>query len=213
MEHLGGFRALKHDDQAQYDSSLAPNGRVSWISLKLEKLSIPSNTAEASLNISFPNVDWISLQSVYGWAAQQYQAWARGNLIIDADSTLCTLLYADNVLEFWVDGKHYFGGDYYAYRRAPLVLHLCPGPHRLEIRIIRDLRVMGSSDGDPSISIKLKAESSDGSLVAVTRDMLLPDVVNGTLAGSFASIPVRNESEGWVDIWNLVSLSVSARAI
>ena len=154
--------------------------------------------------IGFPNVDWPFLQSIYGWAALQYQAWARGHLIIAAKFTQSILFYADHVLEFWVDDDHYFGGDYYAYRRAPLVLHLNPGSHNIAIRLIRDVRVMGAI-GEPTISIELKAESSHGSLALMGQKALMPDIIDGVLASSFASVPACNQGRKAIDVLDIMT--------
>ena len=194
-----GFRPPPFDNEREYLSSLAPNGRVSWSNHQLESFSNFEDSAEAILIVGFPNVDWRSLLTVYGWAALQYQAWARGHLVVAANSTQTIIFYTDNVLEFWIDDDHYFGGDYYADRRAPLVLRLKPGKHNVDIRLIRDVRVMGGV-GEPKISIKLKAEGSGGSLALIPSKAILPDIINGVLASPFASIPVRNEGQNAVKI-------------
>ena len=192
LEVQGGFRALEFDDKISYPSSLASNGRVTWSTQQLESSSSSDNIAEATLIVAFPNIDWPFLQSVYGWAASQWQAWTRGYLVITAKSARSIIFYTDNVLEFWVDDDHYFGGDYYAYRRAPLVLHLNPGSHNINVRLIRDVRVMGGI-GEPKISVKLKAERSNSSLAIVSQKALIPDIVdNGVLASPCkSSFPLR----------------------
>ena len=141
---------------------------------------------------------------MYGWAALQYQAWARGHLTITANSTQSIILYTDNVLEFWVNDDQYFGGDYYAYRRAPLVLHLNPGSHNIDIRVIRDVRVMGGI-GEPKTLIKLRAESSSGSLALMGQKVLVPDITNGVLASPFASVPVCNQGQSPIHILNMMT--------
>ena len=138
----------------------------------------------------------------------QHQAWARGELVVEGDEPLTVLLYADNILEYWIDDESYFGGDFYAYRRAPLVLFLEPGTHKVDIRLIRDVRVMGGI-GAPSMSIKLKAERSDGGLVAIQDKLLISDVVAGKLASPYASLPVRNDGRKWIDIQSIEAVSVS----
>lgn len=163
--------------------------------------------AEATLIVKFHNIDWPFLQSVYGWAALQYQAWARGHLTIAANFTQSLIFYADNALELWIDDDHYFGGDYYAYRRAPLVLHLDPGSHMVNIRLIRDVRVMGGIE-EPETLIKLKAESSNGRLVLVGQKIIIPDLVNGFLASPFALVPVRNEGRNAIDILDIATNAV-----
>lgn len=212
MELLGGFRALANDKETHYPSALAPSGRVSWSTHQLESSSSSGEVAEVSLIVSFPNIDWPLLQSVYGWVALQYQAWARGHLTIAADSAQSIIFYADNVLEFWIDDDHYFGGDYYAYRRAPVVLHLNPGSHNVDIRLIRDVRVMGGI-GEPKTSITLKAETSNGSLVLIRQKALIPDVVNGVFATPFASVPVRNEGRKAIDILDITTNVVCPLAV
>ena len=212
LESLGGFRDLTYDRETHYPSSIAASGRVFWSTHQLERSSNCGEIAEASLLVSFPDIDWTFLQSVYGWAALQYQAWARGHLTIAASTARSIILYADNVLEFWVDDQHYFGGDYYAYRRAPLVLHLSPGNHNVNIRLIRDVRVTGAI-GEPKTSITLKAEGSNSSLALVVHKALIPDVVNGAFATPFASIPVRNEGRKPINILKVAANVVRPFAV
>ena len=204
LNFQGGLRAPAYSHDTSYPSSLAPSGQVSWSTYQLESRSSSEDSAEASLIVGFPNIDWPFLQSVYGWAALQYQAWALGHLTIAADSTQSILFYTDNVLEFWVDDDHYFGGDYYAYRRAPLVLHLNPGSHNVDIRLIRDVRVMGGT-GEPKTSIRLKARSSDSSLALSAQKALIPDITNGVLASPFASVPVINQGRDAIDILDIIT--------
>ena len=167
---------------------------------------------EGILTVDFPGVDWPFLQSVYGWAALQYQAWTRGHLNIATESPQSILLFTDHVLEFFVDDAHYFGGDFYAYRRAPLVLHLKSGVHKLDIRLVRDVRAMGGI-GEPKVNVKLKVEIADGGLAIVEQKLLISDMVNKTLASPFASVPVRNEGLSWVSITKIESLTVCYGAI
>ena len=204
LNFQGGFRSPVYDYETDYPSSLAPGGRVSWSAYQLESCLSSAGFAEASLILDFPNVDWPFLQSVYGWAALQYQAWTRGHLTIASNSTQSIILYTDNVLEFWIDDEHYFGGDYYAYRRAPLVLHLNPGSHNIDIRLIRDVRVLGGT-GEPKISITLKAESSNGNLALMGQNALIPDITNGVLASPFASVPVCNQGQNHIDILDIMT--------
>ena len=204
MNFQGTLRSPAYSYETEYPSSLAPSGRVSWSTQQLESLSCSGGSAEASLIVDFPNIDWPLLQSVYGWAALQYQAWARGYITISSNSTHSIILYTDNVLEFWIDDDHYFGGDYYAYRRVPLVLHLDPGNHNIDIRLIRDVRVMGGT-GEPKTLIKLKAESSDGSLALMGHKALIPDIISGVLASPFASLPVCNQGQDVIDILDIMT--------
>lgn len=212
LERLGGFRALERDSGAKFKSSLAPNGLVSWSSREFETSSMSATTVEGTLSVDFPRVDWPFLQSVYGWAALQYQAWARGYLNISTEVRQPILLFTSHVLEFFVDDTHYFGGDFYGYRRAPLILHLKPGIHRLDIRLVRDVRAMGGI-GEPKVNARLKVEIANGGLAIVEQKLLVSDMLNDTLASPFASVPVRNEGLGWMTIKKIESLTVCSGAI
>lgn len=160
---------------------------------------------EAEISVGFPAVDWGSLQSIYGWAALQYQAWMRGEVTIRANEPQTITLYMDNVLEFSVDGSCYFGGDFYAYRRAPVLLRLNPGPHTLDVRVVRDVRAMGGI-GAPLVSLTLRAEVSSGGLIVVEEKILLPEMIEGRLVSNVGSVPVRNGGEVWIDILGIESV-------
>ena len=190
---------MEPDVEATYPSSLPPNGYVHWSSQSLESSSNEPQSPEATLKVRFPSVDWHFLQSVYGWAALQYQAWARGYLMIQADSIVPILLYIDNVLEFLVDDKPYFGGDFYAYRKAPAVLHLTPGLHKIDIRLIRDVRSMGAGT-EPEVTTILRAVQAEGGLTLEVDRLVVSDIVNGNIASPFTSLPVRNESQHWIHV-------------
>ncbi|KAL9607861.1 MAG: hypothetical protein Q9167_007265 [Letrouitia subvulpina] len=217
LEYFGGFRALEYNESARYRSSLATNRTVTW-STQLADVSggCPFN-AQANLTVRFPDVQWLFLQSIYGWAALQWQAWARGSIGVTGANVKTIALYTDNVLEFYVDGVHYFGGDVYAIRRAPLVLHLEPGDHRIDVRVIRDVRAMGAV-GEPKAEIRLEAAESQkdpsaqknpGGLIVEERSLLVPDMVNRSLlASSLGSITVRNEGRRWIKIQQIISTEV-----
>lgn len=190
-----------------YRSSLAPNGTVSWSRQQGHSWNAGVDGCEVTLSIEFPHIDWAFLQSVYGWAALQYQAWARGSVSIDGESAQTVVFYTDSLLEFWVDNKSYYGGDFYSYRRAPVVLHLHPGVHRIDLRLVRDDRAMGAI-GDPKVHIRLDAQRSKGGLAVIGDQLLVPDMVGTRLASHFASVPVRNEEEEWIDILSIESMDV-----
>ena len=207
LEYLGGFRALEFDQDAVYHSSLAPNGTVSWLRQRGDTFNADVDGCETTVSIEFPHIDWAFLQSIYGWAALQYQAWARGSVTVGGNSAQTVVLYTDSLLEFWVDNKSYYGGDFYSYRRAPAVLHLHPGAHRIDLRLVRDVRAMGGV-GDPKVQVKLAVQRSEGGLTVVEDQLLVPDMVGMRLASHLASVPVRNEEQECIDIWSIESVDV-----
>lgn len=145
---------------------------------------------------------------MYGWSALQYQAWARGYIDISGESPNDVILYTEHVLEFWLDGVPHFGGDFYAYRRAPLVLHLDPGHHQLDVRLIRDVRAMGGI-GSPDIEVSLEVRRAAEPLELSEAGILISDVVEGRLAGSLGSITVRNNGRQPLEIISIRALHVS----
>lgn len=84
------------------------NGTVSWSQTTAE-VTLSEAGVKAELNVGFPDVDWAFLQDVYGWAALQWQAWARGSIYVREPAGSTIHLYTDRVLEYRIDGLLYFG--------------------------------------------------------------------------------------------------------
>jgi len=144
------------------------------------------------------------MQAVYGWAALQYQAWTRGWLTVNGTSPRTIVLYTDQILEYYIDGQHHFGGDAYAFRKAPLVLHLDPGRHQLDVRLVRDVRAMGGV-GEPTIAVTIRAELSHSVMNISSDSIILPDRIGGKPASSFGSVTVRNDGYEDVEITRFVT--------
>ena len=194
---------MEYDEKAQYNGSLGLNGAVSWSRHAVHQKRDAADAALASdslaalaaeVTVDFPDIDWKSLQSVYGWPALQWQGWARGSLILNGQERRKILLNLENILEFWLDGEHYFGGDYYEDARAPHVVNLEPGHHRMDIRLIRDVRSMGSL-GSCDISFRILASVVEEGLVFLPQSSVFPDFVNSKPAGSYCSIALLNTTE------------------
>ncbi len=168
-----------------------------------------ATSANASLSVTYSNVDWDFLKVVYGWAAVQYQAWARGELIVGGNETQHLILHTDAILEYWVDDQHYFGGDFYSYRKAPPVLHLTPGPHRIDLRLARDVRAFGGIL-EPTVHVVVDVQKATASLELAKPGILLSDVINGKLASPIGSVYVRNAGEEDVEILSIQHSSVSS---
>lgn len=206
LEYYGGFRTLEFDEHATFRSSLASNGTVSW-SMIHATLSDPNpafpSHASAGLSVSFPDIHGSFLQDVYGWSALQWQGWARGEICIQSAEAKSLSLHVDQIIEFWIDDNHYFGGDFYGYGRAALSLRLNPGVHRVDVRLVRDVRAMGGNDATVDVSLQLK--ESDGLLVPVKRDgdgpyggVLISDIQGGdfgSLASPYTAITLRNDAQ------------------
>ena len=137
---------------------------------------------------------------MYGWAALQYQGWARGLLDVRAALPRRIILFTDNILELRVDELDVFGGDFYTFRRAPLVVTLSPGRHVIDIRLVREIRSMGGADS--AMTVSLEAQVSTNTLHFLADSAILPDLVDGKLASRVASVTVRNEGEDWMELCN-----------
>jgi hypothetical protein len=205
---VGGFRNLSYDPNATFRSSLPTNGTAKWNATEAVKVSSSSISANASLSVAYSNVDWDFLKLVYGWAAVQYQAWARGELIVGGNETQHVVLHTDAILEYWIDDQHYFGGDFYTFRKAPPVLHLEPGLHKIDLRLVRDVRAFGGIL-EPTIDVLLDVQQATGTLELAKSGILMSDVVNGTLASSVGSVSLLNSGEDDIEIVGIHASSVS----
>lgn len=167
-----------------------------------------STTANASLSISYSNVDWSFLRAIYGWSSVQYQAWARGELTVGGKEIQSVILHTDAVLEYWVNDKHYFGGDYYGFRNAPPVLHLEPGHHRIDLRLARDVRAFGGII-EPTIDVVVNVAQVSGSLDLASPGILMSDVIDGKLATPHGSVTLRNSGTHDIEILGIQAVNVS----
>lgn len=195
LEQYGGFRNLTFDDRSQFSSSLPFNATTSWTNTTAKLGHPDSSSASAELSVEYKDVDWAFLQQVYGWAALQWQGWARGEIVVQTEDLITLAINTENVLEFWVDGKQYLGGDFYGFGRAPAVLHLHSGVHSVDVRLVRDVRAMGGITENPTVDVKLELQASRGKLQQCG-EVLIGDRIEeaaGFLASNLASVVLRND--------------------
>lgn len=181
---------------------MAEKGEAKWITVTSKRVPPKANISGFSSNrsflrVSYPDIDWPFLQRIYGWSATQWQAWARTNITVkakggDGDRSRPIQIFTDHVIELKIDGERYFGGDFFAYRRTPLILWLPPGNHLLELRLIRDVRSMGGLDTDPAVEVNIEIREALGFLELLEGSILLSDVVSGQFAMNLGSITVIN---------------------
>lgn len=209
MEYDGGFHNLQYDPHGTFNSALAANGSVHWGATHATISRSSPGQVQAALNVSFPAVNWAFMQSVYGWPALQYQAWARGVLEVKGSQPQTVALFGDGLLEFLVDGEPYFGGDMYQYHRAPSLVKLTPGPHTLELRLTRDVRALGGLNN--AIAVMIHAELREPESITLYQDSLLvPELVNGRLGSRWASINVLNNEEDLMELKSVRALKVGS---
>lgn len=211
LRYYGGFQNLAHSTAPLFKSSLTTNGTVGWSTAQFKPTFSPGH---GTMTISFNSsvVDWEFLRSIYGWSGIQYQAWARGALVVcpahkNVPDAISVTLHISPTVEYFVNKKPYFGGDMFSYKRSPSVLHLKPGvPHTLDIRITHDIRAFGGAM-PPALEIAIEADLATGGLLVEAERAIVPDVVGGKLAGKgWVSIPVRNErAAGLIEILGILA--------
>lgn len=212
LEYVGGFRNLSYAAGTTFKSSLPTNGTVKWNLTEAAKTAHDMISANATLSLSYTNVDWDFLKIVYGWAAVQYQAWARGEFTVHGNETQHVILHTDAILEYWVDDMHYFGGDLFTFRNNPPVLHLKPGLHKIDIRLVRDVRAFGGIL-EPTIDVALDMQRVSGSLELSKPGILVSDVVDGKLASPVASVSLRNSGSSDIEILDVQTANDSHASI
>lgn len=103
---------------------------------------------------------------------------------------------------------HFFGGDFYSFRNAPPVLHLAPGPHRIDLRLVRDVRAFGGTL-KPTIDVVVGVEEASGSLDLAKPGILMSDVIDGQLAMPYGSVHLRNSGTEDIEITGIRAANVS----
>ncbi|QIX01796.1 hypothetical protein AMS68_007313 [Peltaster fructicola] len=195
LEDIGGFQNLVYNRSSHFRSSLSPNGMTRWTDTVAQITDLGNEAMDIRLEIGYPEIDWTFLQQVYGWAALQWQGWARGYVTIDTADTQYYSLNVDHILELRIDDVHYFGGDYYGFHKVPISLRLSPGKHRFDIRLIRDVRSMGGMTSSPSIDVRLLLVKTTKALRQISQ-VLYPDRLvdwKGPLASTYASVVLHND--------------------
>jgi hypothetical protein len=203
-------------------SSVGLQGEARWYEASAKPSSTSNESSQLSLRVSFPQVDWPSLQRIYGWSATQWQAWARGQIVVNPGPDLPAdqekqlypvLFYSEVVVEFVIDGTQHFGGDFFSYRRAPLLLWLTPGSHVLDVRLVRDVRSMGGLDNDPAVTVQLEARLATKELEVQQDSVLISDVIEGMFVSQHASVGVTNSGVSDIVVTGISALDVSVLAI
>ncbi|KAM5464747.1 hypothetical protein MauCBS54593_006840 [Microsporum audouinii] len=210
LEAYGGFQSLHYDPMANFTSSLGLNGVANW-STASASVNSTSSQKETILHISLPPDNLTSLQEVYGWDAKQYQAWARGMLTIPETNNSLVALYTDRIWEYRIDNKSYFGGDFFGFRRAPVLLDLTPGNHTVDLRVVRDVRALGAV-GEPYIDATLIAHNMPKQLNVDSKSILVADVVDNRLISPYSSVTLHNAMGNSVKVVGIKAAGAQAQA-
>ncbi|EXJ60959.1 hypothetical protein A1O7_05112 [Cladophialophora yegresii CBS 114405] len=193
------------DAEISFRSPLTRNATVRWERVSC-KTSIAHDGSTVDFNLGFDQVDWDFAQKIYGWSAFQYQAWLKGGIVNHGTTTQTITLFTDNIMELWVGDLHVFGGDFFGFGRAPLVVDLQPGWTNLTVRLVREVRSMGGV-GPPTVESSLRAQPAVPVLHVLADDIVLPDLVDGRLCSNFGSVTVRNQAGAWLTVRQLTAIS------
>lgn len=170
---------------------MTPNSTIFWQQNQFKTDNFPLESW-VHFDIGYPQLDWDFLRSIYGWTALQYQTWVRGELLNSAPVIQRIVLYTSNILELWINNEFVFGGDFFGFERAPVVLDLQPGQNIVNVRLIRDVRANGG-EIPPTIKASLRAELVAPGNSVFQSNTLLPDVVDGQLPSQYGSVTIRNQ--------------------
>lgn len=162
--------------------------------------------SSTNIVLRFDEIDWEFAQKIYGWSAFQFQGWLKGKLVNQGTARRMVSLSLENVLEAWVNNVHIFGGDFFAFGRAPVVLELHPGLNNISLRLVREVRSMGGAY-PPTIQANLRINIASHPLEEVSSGRVIPDVVEGQFCTEYGSITVRNQDDGWINVQRLTAIS------
>lgn len=97
----------------------------------------------------------------------------------------------------------------YSFRNAPPVLHLDPGRHRIDLRLVRDVRAFGGIL-EPTVDVVVGVEQVSGTLDLAKPGILMSDVIDGSLASPYGSISLRNSAAHSIEITGVHPANISA---
>jgi hypothetical protein len=215
LEEYGGFHSLQYNPTQPFPSTL--NGSVYFSRIPASAIKTRSDAIARTIEVSFPFLEWESLEKTFGWAAMQFQAWIRGRIHIQHKARYG--IWIGNAVEFLVDGVYYDTGNLYEtdilkYDRGGVFIDLSPGEHVLEVRVVNDIRGFGGQI-PPKVLVQLVTRKVTEELVAADFDShggwVVPTVINmtrqkdlfkgdGCIAGEWASVALRNEGKKWIVI-------------
>lgn len=205
LQAYGGFHNLEPDHKAVFRSPLTTNATVTW---ELYNSSVASSDegALARIAVHHSNVDWNFAREIYGWTALQYQTWIRGDLINDHNQTLKLRFNPSDIIEFHFNGEHFFGGDFFGFGRAPVVLEAHPGRNRIDIRLVREIRSMGVAM-PPDLEVDLVMELVKKEVIIMPQSFIFPDLLHDDLASTYASMTLVNQMDEEIEILGCVDLT------
>jgi hypothetical protein len=148
---------------------------------------------------------WNDNNTPFSWSIEQYQAWARGILIVNEPIQLT--LQIQGASEFYVNDTRYHG-DAYSYGTTAHFCRFDKGKHTINVRMIHDVRIFGGDKTPPQCQFSVVLyDDTEETLVypenlVVPRlrhnksELLMPDYLSDIgFAGSYGSASIQNASD------------------
>ncbi len=204
LVNAGGEENFKFVEKQSFFSALAPKGIVSW------KL-IQSQTKK--VRISHPEVDWHFLKGLHGLSGLSNMTYAYTTVSFDNPKTL--LVKTSNVIEFFVNGRRYYG-DPYSYPFMVTPVEVKSGENSILVKI--------AAYGDPEFTFSWRDPVSP---IEVLNDITKPDLevgkqhqrfwiglplLNATLH-SYDNIQLKLRPHAYFELIEGPNLSISASFI
>ncbi|KAG0272147.1 hypothetical protein BGZ95_012110 [Linnemannia exigua] len=199
---------LEYDAKAKFPSELALDGLVSWHTTKMD--------FDGWVSVHYPDIKWQFNQQFLGWGFNQFQAWARTSFTVpniqrqlhesEGDGLVSITIQCENIGDFYVNDER-LSGDWYGYELTRHTLRLLPGSrHTLSVRVVHEVRIFGGVIIPPPSKFKVELrlpfpfghDGTNGSyrpMVQVVKGnggVVVMDAVDGTLAGKYISVALRN---------------------
>lgn len=150
----------------------------------------------------------------FGWSIEQFQAWARGILIVNKPTKV--FMQISGVSEFYINGDKRYHGDCYNYNTTSHLVHFEKGKHTIDVRLVHDVRVFGGGRTPPRCQFHVWIEEKEDDLLVYPEDcavitssmatksrnketsceLLMPDYLKDIgFAGSVGSVSIQNSGD------------------
>ena len=176
----------KYTYREKYPSTLADGGWVKWQTVKSSRNDDGELTGRAEINLE--GVDWESREAEWGPAGLLNAAYAHGAFRVEESG-----LYVIDAQRGSpsINGVGYLS-DPYGHGISKAVFRAKKGLNEV---------VVGSSGyaGERWFSFKLIPLADDApAVVAIEKDVLMPDLVDGLTGAAYFGVPILNQTEDWL---------------
>lgn len=170
----------------------------------------------------------------FGWSIEQYQAWARGILIVNKPTKV--FMQISGVSEYYINGEERYNGDCYSYNTTSHLVHFEKGKYTIDVRMVHDVRVFGGGKLLPQCQFQVYLEPTKkeddilvypedcavitSSMPSTSRskeascELLLPDYLKDVgFAGSYGSVSIQNVGDDPMMIQSITLCIVDDRSL